>query len=219
MADTTSLSIDLSRTIDVCVCTFRRASVAETLASLARQRLLEGWKMRVFVADNDQTPSAKENVEAAFARHGLEGVYIHAPFQNISVARNACLDAATAPYAAFIDDDETAHPDWAANLLNRMRATGSGVVFGRVQAVYNEDAPAWMVNGDMHSTEAFFRNGRIEGGYTCNVLLRRETVSELRFDPAFGRYRRRRYDLLRIAHPERRVHGLCLQRRGGRASR
>jgi succinoglycan biosynthesis protein ExoM len=114
-------------------------------------------------------------------------MYIHAPAQNISVARNACLDHATAPYAAFIDDDETAHPAWIANLVNRMRATGSGVVFGRVKAIYEKDTPVWMVNGDMHSTEAFFRNGQIEGGYTCNVLLRRDKVGDLRFDPTFGR--------------------------------
>lgn len=187
MADSTSLVQDLSRTVDVCVCTFRRPTIMDTLASLAKQELLEGWKLRVIVADNDVTPSARGAVERAFSQYGLEGMYIHAPAQNISIARNACLDHATAPYAAFIDDDETAHPSWIANLVNRMRATGSGVVFGRVKAVYDKDAPAWMVNGDTHSTEAFFRNGRIEGGYTCNVLLRRDTVGELRFDPEFGR--------------------------------
>lgn len=187
MADTASPSLDLSRTVDVCVCTYRRPQVADLLASLAKQQLAHGWRLRVIVADNDETASAQETVERAFAAHDLEGVFIHAPARNISIARNACLDAATAPYAVFVDDDEIARPKWLARLINRLNESGAGVVFGRVAAVYGADAPAWAVNGDLHSTRAFFRNGAIEGGYTCNVLLRRDAVGSLRFDPAFGR--------------------------------
>jgi succinoglycan biosynthesis protein ExoM len=187
MVPADSSSLDLSRTVDVCVCTFQRASVVDLLASLGRQVLPPGWRMRVIVADNDDEPSARDTVHQAFAEHNLEGSYIHAPAQNISIARNACLDTITAPFAAFIDDDEIARPDWLANLIHRLKASGAGVVFGRVSAVYAPGAPAWAINGDMHSTEAFFRNGEIEGGYTCNVLFRRTAIGDLRFDPAFGR--------------------------------
>lgn len=175
-----------ARDVDVCVCTFRRESVADLLASLAKL-VTPGWRMRVIVADNDDTPSARETVERAFAAHGLDGRYIHAPARNISVARNACLNAATAPLIAFIDDDETARPDWLARLIARHEATQASVVFGRVKAVYAADAPAWMPVADLHSTPPPIRNGEISGGYTCNVLLRRAAVGALRFDPAFGR--------------------------------
>jgi succinoglycan biosynthesis protein ExoM len=187
MPDTSHITVEMTHTVDVCVCTFRRPQIAELLASLANQQLPAGWRIRVIVADNDETPSAKEAVEQAFTAHGITGKYVHAPARNISIARNACLDAAEGELAAFIDDDETARPDWLANLINRLRATGAGVVFGRVAAIYEPNAPKWVVNGDLHSTEAFFRNGSVEGGYTCNVLFRRETVGELRFDPEFGR--------------------------------
>ncbi len=40
---------------------------------------------------------------------------------------------------------------------------------------------------DLHSTPAPFRNGVIDGGYTCNVMMRRKAVGALRFDPKFGR--------------------------------
>jgi succinoglycan biosynthesis protein ExoM len=129
-----SSSLDLSHTVDVCVCTYRRPAVAQLLASLAKQDLPEGWRIRVIVADNDDTPSARDIVQSAFAEHQLEGTYLHAPARNISLARNACLDAATADFAAFIDDDEIARPDWLANLINRLKASGAGVVFGRVAA-------------------------------------------------------------------------------------
>jgi succinoglycan biosynthesis protein ExoM len=174
------------RDVDVCVCTFRRASVADLLASLAKLET-PGWRMRVIVADNDDQPSARETVERAFAAHGLDGRYIHAPARNISVARNACLDAAQAELVAFIDDDETARPDWLAKLIARHEATKASIVFGKVKAIYAADAPAWMPVADMHSTPPPIRNGAIAGGYTCNVLMRRDVIGALRFDPAYGK--------------------------------
>ncbi|MFT3724243.1 MAG: glycosyltransferase family 2 protein [Hyphomonadaceae bacterium] len=175
------------RDVDVCVCTFRRPSVADLLASLAKQDLPAGWRMRVIVADNDDAPSAKAIVEQAFTKLGLNGTYVHAPARNISIARNACLDAATGELLAFVDDDEIARPDWVARLIASHAETGANVVFGRVKAVYADDAPAWMRDADMHSTPPPFRWGRIEGGYTCNVLMKRDVVGAMRFNPAFGR--------------------------------
>lgn len=186
MPDTT-INPDPTRDIDVCVCTFRRASVADLLASLAGQALPPGWRMRVIVADNDDGPSGRAIVEQAFSDFGLTGQYLHAPARNISVARNACLDAARGELVAFVDDDETARPDWLARLIDRQARSGANVVFGKVNAVYAADAPTWMRKADMHSTPPPIYRGQIAGGYTCNVLLRRDVVGELRFNPAFGR--------------------------------
>jgi succinoglycan biosynthesis protein ExoM len=186
MINPATTSADTLREVDVCVCTFRRPSVADLLASLAKLET-PGWRMRVIVADNDDTPSGRETVERGFAAHRLNGIYIHAPARNISIARNACLNAATAPLVAFIDDDETARPDWLAELIASAETTGAAVVFGRVRAVYEKDTPAWMLAADMHSTPPPFRNGKIAGGYTCNVLMRRDVIGALRFDPLFGK--------------------------------
>jgi succinoglycan biosynthesis protein ExoM len=176
-----------SVSVDVCVCTFRRPSVADLLASLAKLQLPRGVHIRVIVADNDETPSAREIIEQGFAAHGLDGLYIHAPARNISIARNACLDAAKASLIAFIDDDETASRDWLARLLARRQATGAEVVFGKVLAAYAPETPDWIVRADMHSIPPPIRNGAIDGGYTCNVLMTRAAVGATRFNPAFGR--------------------------------
>jgi len=173
--------------VDVCVCTFRRESVSDLIASLARLAVPPGVSIRVIVADNDETPTARQRVEAAFAAHNLTGIYLHAPARNISIARNACLDAATAPFAAFVDDDETVRADWLARLLAEQAKTRAAVVFGRVAAVYPADAPAWLPAADLHSTQVQFRNGAIDGGYTCNVLMQRDIIGAHRFNPAFGR--------------------------------
>lgn len=173
--------------VDVCVCTFRRPALADTLRGLAAQNL-DGLSMRVVVADNDTTPSARTLAEGVARETGLRLCYVHAPEQNISVARNACLDAVDAPLAAFVDDDEVPAADWLASLVRRQRSTDADVVLGRVNAVYAADAPEWMRRQDLHSTRAVVRcDGTIDTGYTCNVLFRTTVLHGRRFDPALGR--------------------------------
>ncbi|WP_309092343.1 glycosyltransferase [Phenylobacterium sp.] len=175
--------------VDVCVCTYRRPAVAETLASLARQALPENVRLRIVVADNDEQPEARERVLAAAAAHGLDVTYVHAPARNISLARNACLDAVRAPFLAFLDDDETATEGWLAALLKEMEAGGWDAVLGPVKAVYPPDAPEWLSAGDFHSTGPVKVGGRILKGYAGNVMIRRQTIERLglRFDLALGR--------------------------------
>ncbi|MCR5880877.1 glycosyltransferase family 2 protein [Phenylobacterium sp. J367] len=175
--------------VDVGICTFRRAAVADTLASLGRQVLPPGVRLRVIVADNDETNEAEARIRAAAADAGVDLVYVHAPSRNISLARNACLDAARAEFLAFLDDDETATPGWLAALLAEQAQGGWDAVLGPVKAVYGPDAPAWLAAGDFHSTAPVRVEGRILKGYAGNVMVRMETVRrlDLRFDLARGR--------------------------------
>jgi len=175
--------------VDVGVCTFRRPAVVETLASLAGQALPAGYAVRVIVADNDEQPSAGPAVRAAAERLGLNLLYVHAPARNISVARNACLEAAGADWFAFIDDDETASPGWLAALLAEAARGGWDAVLGPVKAVYGPEAPRWLAAGDFHSTAPVRTGGAILKGYAGNVLIRRAAVTAraLRFDEALGR--------------------------------
>jgi succinoglycan biosynthesis protein ExoM len=175
--------------VDVGVCTFRRPAVAETLRSIAGQALPGGLSVRAIVADNDEQPSAEALVRQAAEAHGLEVAYVHAPARNISLARNACLDAATGEFLAFLDDDETATPGWLAGLLAEAARGGWDAVLGPVKAVYGEDAPAWLAAGDFHSTAPVQVGGRILKGYAGNALIRRRTIERLglRFDLSRGR--------------------------------
>lgn len=175
--------------IDVCVCTFRRASLADTLASIALLDVPQGARLRVIVADNDVTASARGLVAGLAEDFPHDLVYLHAPAQNISVARNACLDAAEGDFLAFVDDDETVTPPWLARLLDAALATGADAVLGPVRAIYGPGAPAWMREADSHSTFPVWVKGQIRTGYTCNVLLNRASpaVRRLRFDLSLGR--------------------------------
>ena len=182
-----SLTMPAAVTVDICICTFRRKQLAETVRSLDALTVPDGVEIRLIIADNDVSPSAEYLVRRlqAEGRHPI--LYRHAPAQNISIARNACLDAATADFAAFIDDDETASPGWLVALL--AEAEGADAVLGPARAVYGPEAPDWMRRGDFHSTLPVWVNGEIRTGYTCNVLLRRASpaVSGRRFALSLGR--------------------------------
>ncbi|WP_034857022.1 glycosyltransferase [Sinorhizobium sojae] len=175
--------------IDIGICTFRRPELAETLRSLASTAHPADALVRIIVADNDVTPSASALVEALRPGLPFEVAYVHCPASNISIARNACLDNSTADFLAFIDDDETASPEWLTKLLETARSTGADAVLGPVRAHYGQSAPSWMRRGDFHSTLPVWIGGDIRTGYTCNTLLKLKApaLDGRRFKLALGR--------------------------------
>ncbi|QRM44420.1 glycosyltransferase [Rhizobium sp. BG4] len=175
--------------IDIGVCTYRRASLDEALLSLAVLAVPENARLRIIVADNDQTRSAEGRVEALRSTIPHEIAYVHCPASNISIARNACLENATGDYLAFIDDDEDASENWLVELLHTAEKSGADAVLGPVRSVYSQTAPAWMREGDFHSTLPVWVDGEIRTGYTCNVLLNLNSprVAGRRFNLALGK--------------------------------
>ena len=99
---------------------------------------------------------------------------------NISIARNACLEQARADWIVFLDDDEVPSQDWLKALVEESERSAWDVILGPVKAVYPKTTPAWLTAGDFHSTRPVWVRGRIETGYTGNVMIRRALVSDLR---------------------------------------
>jgi succinoglycan biosynthesis protein ExoM len=141
-------------------------------------------RFRVIIADNHAEPTVDTWLAIDLPDTPFELRVLHAPQSNISRARNALLDAATADWIAFIDDDEIASPQWLATLWDE-RGLGD-VVFGPVHAQYPADAPDWLVRGDFMSKRPARRAHGYDTGPTANVLVRRAVVGALRFDPALG---------------------------------
>lgn len=161
--------------IDILMCTFRRPQVSEAIAAIGGLRLPEGVKLRLVVADNDDTDSARAGVEAAATALPFDCLYVHAPARNISVARNACLDAASAggaEWIASLDDDETVDPDWLVEILDAAQRGQADGAFGKVIALYPDNAPDWVRAIDLHSTHPERTRGRIRTGNSGNVALR-----------------------------------------------
>lgn len=192
--------------IDLCICTFRRDSLADAIRSAAAQELPAGHGLNIIVADNDETPSAQARVRAL----GLAATYLHAPARNISIARNACLDAAKGDWIAFLDDDETAPTDWLAQLLSCAAETGADAVFGPSRAIYPADTPDWITKNDFHSNHPQHLGGTVETGHSCNVLFRRPP-RDIRFDPALGRSGGEDTDFFYRLHRAGRRFAICEQ--------
>lgn len=176
---------NLRETIDVGVCTFRRDSLSDTLRSLAAQQLPPNTRLRVIVADNDESDSRRIEIISAAEALKLDLIYVHAPARNISIARNFCLDAAESEWFVFIDDDEEAEPDWIEKLCANRE--NYDIIFGVSRAIYASDAPKWIVDADLHSNR-ITGNDAAWNGYTANVMLRLAFVKKagLRFDPDLG---------------------------------
>lgn len=160
--------------IDLCICSYKRPELLETLIAVARQTGIDSQDLRVIIADNTAGAESRALVERAAAQLPLALEYVHAPADNISIARNACLDRAKSPWIAFIDDDEIPTPEWLGLLLAEAERGNWDVVLGPVKAVYPDDAPGWARKGDFHSTYPVRAHGTIRTAYTGNVLFRRE---------------------------------------------
>ncbi len=178
--------------VAVGICTFRRASLGDTLRSLDQQDLPDGTRLSIIVVDNDDTPSAQPVVDRFAAQSRHQVIYRFAPQGNISIARNAALAEAEQRgfrTFAFIDDDEIAPASWLASLVSRLAETGVAAVVGPVRAVYAPNAPRWMQQARPHDTNPeLLENGQPIAGHSCNVImdLSHETLAGRRFDLARG---------------------------------
>lgn len=204
-------------TIEVLICTFRRSHLRRTLESLAAQVLPPEVSIAVIVADNDDTPSASDLVQDALGSFPHPLRYIHAPARNISIARNACLEAAQSAWVAFLDDDEVAPPDWIGSLWRTICSTRADAAFGPVLANYPPGTPQWLLRLDFHSSRPVLRSGQVETGHTGNALLRWRGAPwmGLRFDVQRGVtggedtaffFAARRMGARYVAAPEATVH-------------
>ena len=177
----------MSDRVSVVVCTFRRESVRQAIRSLDAISVPDDVELKLIVVDNDDLPSARHSVQSTECRWPLE--YVHAPARNISIARNAGLDAASqSEWIAFIDDDETVSKSWLENLWETISAGNVDVVLGPALADYPPHAPDWMADIDMHSNIPVLKSKPPQTGHTCNVIFRWKGTpwSGLRFDEGRG---------------------------------
>jgi succinoglycan biosynthesis protein ExoM len=170
--------------INVCICTFKRASVLVAARSVQKQANIEGIPVRLTIVDNDETDALRDTIALLAHELDLPVHYVHAPAKNISIARNAALDSADTDWLAFIDDDEIADECWLASLAKHRGL--ADVVVGRSQAIYGAELPDWLSRCDFHSNTI---TGSPVNAYTSNVLLNLRLVREheIRFREELGR--------------------------------
>jgi succinoglycan biosynthesis protein ExoM len=174
--------------ISVCVCTYRRMSVVETLASIAAQVLPPGWRTEIVVVDNDEAGSAEPAVRDWCARNTVPVRYVVQPIRNIAATRNRTLELARGDWLAFIDDDERANPTWLDHLTKTAERHDADIVIGNVIALYPPSAPEWMRQADPLSRDWGTTGQDLLTGSTANALVKADLLrrSGIRFDEALG---------------------------------
>lgn len=173
--------------IDICIATFRRPAWLERLLQeLTVQQLPDGVSHRIIVVDNDPLESARGVVEAAGVSFPAI-VYLTQTAQNISLTRNRAIDHSDGDLIAFIDDDESAPPEWLSLLLATMERHAADVVIGPVGGILPDDAPRWVAKGGFFDPPKRPTGTAVRVGGTGNALVKATAVrGRIAFDPRYG---------------------------------
>jgi succinoglycan biosynthesis protein ExoM len=173
--------------VDICIITYKRPQqLGILLDSLASQDT--GSPMHIIVIDNDSQASAQATVTTKRQQHQIDISYAVEPVQGISHARNHALQKITAPFAAFLDDDEYVGVDWLRNMRDTIIGTGADVVSGPVNRVLPDSTPQWVRQLPMYRQVDKKTGTRIECAGFGNVLIRTAALGNprLQVDPQFA---------------------------------
>jgi succinoglycan biosynthesis protein ExoM len=178
------------------VVTFRRPiMLGSLLESLATQSLpADNLSVELCVVDNDAEGSATGVTREKAPRLPFRATYLCESRRGIPYARNRVLEEAIergARWIAFIDDDETAAPDWLTSLYAVARETGADAVQGPVRYVAESGTPRWLTADLDVRSRRMTRRPEASAKpklSTRNLLMSTRLASELglRFDESFA---------------------------------
>lgn len=179
--------------IAITVATWTRpAMLAELLVSLQATVVPPATRLSVIVVDNDASGSARAVAEGARAALEWPLHYTVEPERNISLARNRGVALAIetgADYVAFIDDDETAAPNWLSALLQAVREHGADAATGPVVGRPVAGSPAWLGTSGLFTRDRRLPTGTaVPVAETANSIIATAVLSRVSgpFDAAYG---------------------------------
>jgi len=121
--------------IDVVICTYNRAANLDAvLSALSAQRIGRGVVWSVLVVDNASTDRTVDVVEAHRSRRLLPGLRVVREDElGLTPARRRGVREASAPWIAFVDDDNLVEPGWLDAIAQVARShPEAGGIGGRV---------------------------------------------------------------------------------------
>src|SRR5688572_14852872 len=114
--------------VDIVICTYNRASCLDgVLTNLSRQGRGAGVRWRVLVVDNASTNATAEVVAIHRTKSALPGLrYVFEPMPGLTAARQRGARETTAPWIAFVDDDNFLDSRWLEAIGAHGEAGGIG---------------------------------------------------------------------------------------------
>lgn len=177
--------------LSVGVVTYERSAAFNKMLGYMKQAL-ESYPVRCeFIIANNSGPTAYPLVASSVSDSGIKDVcdcqVVNSPENSISVGRNVVLEHASHDLLAFIDDDEYPVESWLVELVDAMNNHHFDMVAGPIIPVFQDSAPTWIKSLDLHNTVGKHTGGRLDYAATGNVLINRQSVSDVRFDNSFGK--------------------------------
>ncbi len=151
-------------------------------AALSSALAQQGVSLEVIVVDDGSAPDAAAAVSALTAVPVR--VIRHEEPRGVSLARNAGIEAARAPWIAFLDDDDLWAPGKLAAQLARAQETGAGLVYTSVVVLDDAGAVVGELTARPEATLASAMRETNAIGTPSSVLVRAELLRETGgFDP------------------------------------
>lgn len=140
-----------SPAIDIVICTYNRASGLDLiLENLSRQSCEDRVRWRVLVVDNASTDATAQVV----ARHHRKSLlpdlrYVFEPMPGLTAARLRGARETTAPWIAFVDDDNFLEPSWLEAISRAIWMHGdAGGIGGKVILDWEATPPRYLTEFD-----------------------------------------------------------------------
>ncbi len=201
-----SCNQDMSRdrvdTITIAIITYKRPDhLSRALRALKDITLPPSSTVKLLVVDNDLARSARPAVQDAIDTMPFPIDYAIEETRGIPYARNKALElAADSDYIAFIDDDDTADPQWLCALVDTARRFHADTVKGQVVYTLSEKH-RHLANLIIFSSSNAPTGYALPSASTDNVLFSTAIYKNtgLHFDPAFTRTGGSDYHFFRTA--------------------
>jgi len=182
-------------TFSILIATYNRAAtLADTLASLARLESRAAWE--VIVIDNNSPDDTRAIVERAVPAFPVPLRYAFEHEQGRSAALNCGFRLAQGDIIVTTDDDVRVEPDWLNRVETGLDSQQCDYVGGRVLPLWGAEPPPWLpkTNGQLWGVIALLDYGRapIQFGTRVplgvNMAMRKSAIDRVGgFDPRIGR--------------------------------
>lgn len=134
--------------ITIIICTHNRVCLlGKTRASLNAAKRLREWRINILVIANactDSTHLFLDEYPHVNEEGGLPLRWYSEAMPGKSHALNKAMPLVEADIVAFVDDDETADPDWLCAYERLIEAHNPDAFGGRIEVLFEDPWPAWL---------------------------------------------------------------------------
>lgn len=174
--------------IVISACTYKRPDgLSELLSSLKEIKIPDDINLSIRIIDNEPEPAAEKLVKQVAETMPCPIHYAHEPDAGIAPARNCALsEAKDDDFLVFIDDDETADPNWLNELWTVQKNNHAQFVQGPVVLNVQNEKDKWWIDTLLFRLKTFPNNAPRHEAWSNNVMIDMNFVREhnLQFDPA-----------------------------------